>query len=84
MAKNMRGFQGNLLEYYFLNIILNANFFNDLKIEYYLRKLMEGAMKYFLKKLLGYEIFRPMLFWDTNFFFKQFVKPSGPPPTYLM
>ena len=35
MAKNVRGFLENLFEYYFLNIIVNVNFFSDLKFEYY-------------------------------------------------
>ena len=47
-------------------------------------------MKYFLKNLLGLEIFRSMVSWATNIFWK-FVKPPTrsprpppPPPTYLM
>ena len=35
MAKNIRGFLEALFEYYFLNIIVNVNFFSDLKFEYY-------------------------------------------------
>ena len=35
MAKNIRGFLETLFEYYFLNIIVNVNFFSDLKFEYY-------------------------------------------------
>ena len=31
MAKNIRGFWENLFEYIFLNIIVNLNFFSDLK-----------------------------------------------------
>ena len=80
MAKNIRGFLENLLEYYFLNIIVNVNFFSDLKFKYYCEyypeillqvslKLMGGTTKYFLKKLLGHEIFRSMVSWATNFFF---------------
>ena len=37
MGKNIRGFLKNLFEYYFeyyLNIIVNVNFFSDLKFEY--------------------------------------------------
>ena len=34
MAKNIRGFLENLFEYYILNIIVNVNFFSDLKLEY--------------------------------------------------
>ena len=35
MAKNIKDFLENLFEYYFLNIILNVNFFRDLKFEYW-------------------------------------------------
>ena len=35
MAKNIRGFLGNLFEYHFPNIIVNFNLFSDLKFEYY-------------------------------------------------
>ena len=31
-------------------------------------KLMGGSMKYFLKKLLGHEIFRSIVFWATKKF----------------
>ena len=34
MAKSLRDFLNNLFEYYFLNIIMNVNFFSDLKFEY--------------------------------------------------
>ena len=34
MAKNTRGFLETLTDY-FLNIIMNVNFFGDLKFEYY-------------------------------------------------
>ena len=34
MVKNIRGFLENLFENYFLNIIVNVNFFSDLKFEY--------------------------------------------------
>ena len=34
MAKNIRDFLENLTDY-FLNIIVNVNFFSDLKFEYY-------------------------------------------------
>ena len=34
MAKNIRGFLENLIDF-FLNIIVNVNFFGDLKLEYY-------------------------------------------------
>ena len=35
MAKHIRGFLKNLFEYYFLNIIVDVNFFSDFKFEYY-------------------------------------------------
>ena len=35
MAKNIIGFLENLLEYCFSNIIVNVNFFSDMKFEYY-------------------------------------------------
>ena len=35
MAKNIRGFLENLFEYCFLNIIVNVNFFSDLRFEYF-------------------------------------------------
>ena len=34
MAKNIRGFLENLTDY-FLNIIVNVNFFGDMTLEYY-------------------------------------------------
>ena len=34
MAKNIRGFLENLTDY-FLNTIVNVNFFSNLKFEYY-------------------------------------------------
>ena len=35
MVKKIRGFLENLSEYYSVNIIVNVNFFSDLKFEYY-------------------------------------------------
>ena len=77
MAKNIRGFLENLFEYYFLNIIVNVNFFSDLKFEYYceyypeiLLQVIGGAMKYIPKKLGGQEVFRSMVSWATKFAFK--------------
>ena len=35
MTKRIRGFLENLFEYYILNFIVYANFFSDLKFEYY-------------------------------------------------
>ena len=45
---------------------------------------MGGAMKYFLKKSLGHEIFRSMISWAMKFFLKNLQNPPAPPPTYLM
>ena len=85
MAKNIRAFLENLLEYFFLNIIVNVNFFSDLKFEYYCEyypeillqeslkvktKIDGRAMKFFPKKILGHEIFRSMVSWATNSFLK--------------
>ena len=86
----------NLLESYFLNIIVNANFFNDLKFKYYCEcypeillqelKLMEAARTYFLKKLLDHEILRSLVSMATDLFFEKAVIISAPPllPTYLL
>ena len=43
-------------------------------------------MKYFLKKLMGHEIFRCMGFLGYEFFFEKIYKTLRPPfpPTYLM
>ena len=49
MAKNIRGFLENLFEYYFLNIIVNVNFFNNLKFEYYCEYYPEIQLKVSLK-----------------------------------
>ena len=35
MAKNVRGFLETSFEYFALNIIVNVNFFSDLKLEFY-------------------------------------------------
>ena len=97
MAKNIRGFLKNLFEYYFLNFIVNINFFSDLKFdyyycEYYSEILLEVGLKYetkidgrgheiFSKKSLAHEIFH-----GYEMFFEKFVKPSTPPtphPTLL-
>ena len=39
---------------------------------------MGGTMKYFVKKLLGHEIFRSMVPFGYEILFEKFVKPSGP------
>ena len=49
MAKSIRGFLENLFEYYFLNIIVNVNFFNNLKFEYYCEYYPEIQLKVSLK-----------------------------------
>ena len=49
MAKNIRGFLKNLFEYYFLNIIVNVNFFSDLKFEYYCEYYPEIRLEVSLK-----------------------------------
>ena len=51
MAKNIRGFLENLFEYYFLNIIVNVNFYSDLKFEYYCECYPEILLQGSLKKL---------------------------------
>ena len=68
MAKNIRGFLENLFEYYFLNIIVNVNFFSDLKFKYYCE---------YYQKLLGHKIFRSMVSWASKFLFEKFLKPFG-------
>ena len=35
MAKNIGGFLETFFQYHFLNIIVNVNFYSDLKFEYY-------------------------------------------------
>ena len=67
-----KGFLKTLFEYYFFNIIVNVNFFSDLKLNITVSTTLRycyetgGAMKYFLKKLLGHEISRSMVSWATN------------------
>ena len=39
----------NLFEYYFLNIIMNVNFFSDLKFEYYCEYYPEILLQLSLK-----------------------------------
>ena len=48
MAKN-RGFLENLFEFYFLNIIVNVDFFSDLKFEYYCEYYPEILLQVSLK-----------------------------------
>ena len=50
MAKNIRGFLETLFEYYFLNIIVNVNFFSDLKLEYYCEYYPEILLQVSLKQ----------------------------------
>ena len=49
MAKNISGFLETLFEYYFLNIIMNVNFFSDLKFEYYCEYHSEILLEVSLK-----------------------------------
>ena len=49
MAKNIKDFLENLSEYSFLNIIVNVNFFSDLKFEYYYEYYAEILLQESLK-----------------------------------
>ena len=49
MDKNVKGFLENSFEYYFLNIIVNVNFFSDLKFEYYCEYYPEMLLQVSLK-----------------------------------
>ena len=49
MAKNIRSFLETLFEYYFLNIIVNVNFFSDSKLEYYCEYYPEMLLQVSLK-----------------------------------
>ena len=49
MAENIRGFFETLFEYSFLNIIVNVNFFSDLKFEYYCEYYPEILLQVSLK-----------------------------------
>ena len=49
MAENIKDFLENLLEYYFLNIIVNVNFFSDLQFEYYCEYYPEILLQETLK-----------------------------------
>ena len=49
MAEIDRGFLENLFEYYFLYIIVNVNFFSDLKFEYYCEYYPEILLQVSLK-----------------------------------
>ena len=95
MAKN-RGFFENLFEYYFLHIV-NDYFFSDLNItvsttlNYYHKqasnkklKLMGGAMKCFLEKLLRHEIFSSMVPRAAKFFLKNLSNLLASRPEYLI
>ena len=87
MAKNIRGFFENLTDN-FLNIIVNVCqllwwfevwILMGTTLKYCYKealnkelKLMGGAIKHFLKKILGHEIFRSMISWATKYFLKNF------------
>ena len=49
MVKKIRGFLENLSEYYSVNIIVNVNFFSDLKFEYYCEYYPEILLQVSLK-----------------------------------
>ena len=49
MAKSIGGVLENLLGYYFLDIIVNLNFFIDLKFEYYCEYYLEVLLQESLK-----------------------------------
>ena len=49
MVKNIRGFLEKLFEYYFLNIIVNVNFFSNLKFDYYSEYFPEILLQESLK-----------------------------------
>ena len=42
------------------------------------QKLTGAYTKFFLKKLLGHEIFSPIILWATKIFLEKFEKPSAP------
>ena len=84
----------NLFQYYLLNVIVNVNFFSDLKLKYYCEyypmllqnalneklKFMGGSMKYFPKKVMDHEIFRFMVSYTTKVFLKNLLTPPSPNP----
>ena len=45
MAKNIRGFLESLPKYYFLNVIVNFNFFSEYYYEYYPGILLQESLK---------------------------------------
>ena len=49
MDKNVKGFFENSFEYYFLNIIVNVNFFSESKFEYYCEYYPEIPLQASLK-----------------------------------
>ena len=57
MTKNIRDFLETLFEYYFLNIIVNVNFFSDLKFEYYCEYYPEILLQETKVDRTGHEIF---------------------------
>ena len=76
MTKN-KDFLENLLEYHFLNIIVNVNFFSELKFEYYCEYFSEILLQVSVKKEIkidgrGHEMFsekfRSMVSWATKLF----------------
>ena len=49
MAKNIRGILENFIWILFLNVIVNVNFFSDLKFEYYCEYYPEMLVQESLK-----------------------------------
>ena len=49
MAKNIRSFLENSFGYHIFNIIVNVNFFSDLKLEYYCEYYPEILLQVSLK-----------------------------------
>ena len=96
MAKNIGGFLENLFEYYFLNIIVNVNLFNDLKFKYYCKNYLEILLQeyslesetkidgrsheMFSEKLLVHEISRSMVSRLRFFFFFEKFVKPSDPP----
>ena len=100
MAKNIRGSLENLFECCFLNIIVNVNFFTDLKSEYIVStilklcykkalnkklKLIGGTMKFFRKH---YWVMKYLFLWSPRLriFFWRICKTFQPPsrPSYIL
>ena len=60
-----------------LNIITILKYYGSQGLNEEL-KLTGGDTNFFLKKLLGHEIFSPIILWATKIFLEKFEKPSAP------